>query len=46
MDLSPDIRTQYEELILQNHDVFAKDKFDFGFSDNTRKIHNANAKLS
>ena len=32
-DISPAIRAQYEELIIQNHDVFAHDKFDLGFSD-------------
>ena len=29
----PDIRTKYEQLILLNHDCFAQDKFDLGFSD-------------
>lgn len=33
LDTSPDIRAKYEELILRNHDVFAKDKYDLGFSD-------------
>ena len=33
MDTPTDIRAQYEALILQNHDVFAQDKFDLGFSD-------------
>ena len=27
------LHVQYEELILRNHDVFAKDKYDLGFSD-------------
>ena len=36
----PNIQAQYEELILANHDVFAKDKFDLGFSDKvTHKIN-------
>lgn len=33
VDIPPLIRAQYEALILQNHDVFADDKFDLGFSD-------------
>ena len=33
LDTSPEIRALYENLILQNHDVFANDKFDLGFSD-------------
>ena len=33
MDHSPEVRAKYEQLILQNHDVFAKDKYDLGFSD-------------
>ena len=29
----PEIRAKYEALIMQNHDVFANDKYDLGFSD-------------
>ena len=33
LDTSPEIRAKYEDLIIQNHDVFANDKYDLGFSD-------------
>ena len=33
LETQPEIRAKYEALILANHDVFAKDKFDLGFSD-------------
>ena len=32
-DTPANIRDKYEKLILQNHDVFASNKFDLGFSD-------------
>ena len=39
----PDIRARYEQLILINHDCFAHDKFDLGFSDIvTHHIHMKN----
>ena len=44
LDTSPEIRAQYEDLILQNHDVFAKDKYDLGFSD--RVSHKINMKTA
>ena len=41
----PHLREQYERLILDNHDVFAKDKYDIGFSDAvSHKIHMKNNK--
>lgn len=37
---TPEVKAQYEHLILNNHDVFAKDKYDLGFSDEiSHKIH-------
>ena len=42
LDTPPEIRAQYEALILRNHDVFAQDKFDLGFSD--RISHTINMK--
>jgi hypothetical protein len=42
LDIPPDIRAKYEELILRNHDIFAKDKYDLGFSD--KDSHKINMK--
>jgi hypothetical protein len=39
----PNIRAQYEEIILANQDVFAKDKFDLGFSH--KVTHKINVKM-
>jgi len=36
----PEVKGQYDNLILINHDVFAKDKYDLGLSDAiSHKIH-------